>query len=112
MGKLRHVRPRLGRLAPRLVRKTDAEGHRTTDEWRGWYKLKAWAELRVRVFRRDNYTCQWPGCGLVTRSPAADHRIPHRGDRALFFADGNVWTLCKPHHDGAKQRQERAYGRS
>nr|WP_232435641.1 HNH endonuclease [Burkholderia ubonensis] len=36
-----------------------------------------------------------------------DHIIPHRGDRRLQLNPGNIQTLCKAHHDSAKQREER-----
>ena len=64
----------------------------------------------MRVFARDRFTCQWPGCGRIepdTSQLVADHRQEHRGDEGLFWDEENVQTLCKPHHDGAKQRLER-----
>lgn len=35
-----------------------------------------------------------------------DHRIPHRGDQALFWDESNWQTLCAFHHSGEKQRSE------
>ena len=35
-----------------------------------------------------------------------DHVIPHRGDQALFWDQGNWQTLCATHHSGWKQRME------
>ena len=35
-----------------------------------------------------------------------DHRIPHRGDKALFWDQSNWQTLCQTHHSRDKQRQE------
>lgn len=43
------------------------------------------------------------GKGMAT----ADHRIPHHGDPAMFWDPANIWCVCKPCHDGAKQREER-----
>ncbi|WGS46812.1 HNH endonuclease [Burkholderia sp. JSH-S8] len=40
-----------------------------------------------------------------------DHITAHRGDRRLQLDSDNIQTLCKPHHDGAKQREERSGGR-
>lgn len=105
---LKALTSNLGVLPSRLSVPRDPHGHSAAAEpWRAWYKLKAWLDLRVRVFVRDSYRCQMPGCGVVTGSPIADHVIPHRGDRALFFDDTNVQTLCKPCHDGRKQAEER-----
>ncbi|CAB3750856.1 hypothetical protein GQ57_15980 [Burkholderia sp. MSh2] len=40
-----------------------------------------------------------------------DHITAHRGDRRLQLDPTNIQTLCKPHHDSAKQREERCGGR-
>lgn len=44
--------------------------------------------------------------GRVTAAAVVDHIKPHRGDQALFWDRANWQPLCKPHHDGAKQRAE------
>lgn len=111
MGKLTCAPSRIGRLSPRVGRGMDSEGHsRTLEPWRAWYGLARWRELRMRVFKRDRFTCQWPGCGRIEHDTSllvADHKVEHRGDEGLFWDEDNVQTLCKPHHDGAKQREER-----
>ncbi|SRR5579871_802906 len=108
MPKLKALGANVNALAPRLANTRDAHGHSPSAEpWRGWYSTAAWQRLRVRVFVRDGYQCQLPECGKVIANPVADHRIPHRGDRVLFFDDDNVQTLCKPCHDSAKQAAER-----
>lgn len=35
-----------------------------------------------------------------------DHRIPHRGDQALFWDRDNWQAMCSTHHSRDKQRQE------
>lgn len=108
---LKALRPTIGQLPSRLGVPRDPHGHSAAAEpWRAWYKLKAWLDLRVRVFVRDGYVCQMDGCGQVTGAPVADHKIPHRGDRTLFFDEANVQTLCKACHDSRKQAQERRAG--
>ena len=80
--------------------------------WRKWYKTTEWRRLRWACLVRDLFTCRmcgWIG-GNATRLLVADHRLPHRGDRALFFDIGNLQCLCKPCHDGAKQSHERSRG--
>jgi len=116
VGKLSNLKPRFTAAAPRLARRTDAEGHSPVSEpWRAWYHLSRWKHpqrgLRIRVLRRDLFTCQWPGCGRIeadTSLLVADHKIPHRGDPDLFWDEEGIWTLCKPHHDGLKQASEKA----
>lgn len=103
-------RPRGGR-SPRESRR-DYDRRRDADlAWRGWYKTARWQRLRWSVLVRDLFSCRM--CGVLEADTAqlvADHRLPHRGDQALFWSIGNLWTLCKPCHDGAKQRAERSAG--
>ena len=79
-----------------------------------FYKTKAWRLLRAAILERDKHRCQWPGCGVGLcggrkhkRSAVVDHKQPHRGDRSLFFASGNLWSLCKRCHDSPKQALEK-----
>lgn len=76
-----------------------------------------------RSARQRGYTSRWeryrlsfldahPLCamcqaeGRITPATVVDHRRPHKGDPALFWDPDNHQPLCKPHHDGAKQREE------
>lgn len=111
---LKSLPSRLGRLAPRLARQSDAHGHTAAAEpWRAWYSLARWRRLRWSVLSRDLFTCQC-GCGHVEPDASqlvADHIQAHRGDPALFWDPANLQTLWKPHHDSDKQRAERRGGR-
>lgn len=115
MGKLKTLPSRLGALPPALgymdAPAQKADTSRTFfAPWRKWYGTARWRETRLRVFARDSFTCQHPGCGLMTANTSqlvCDHREPHRGDERLFWDEGNLTTLCKPHHDRDKQRAER-----
>ena len=111
MGRLKAMPPRIGGLAPRLARQTDEHGHSpTTEPWRKWYSTAEWKRLKAQTHARDLFTCQEPTCGRLIQDPRdriADHKAPHRGDRDLFFDPANIQTLCKPCHDGTKQREER-----
>ncbi len=116
MGRLKTLPSQLGSLPPVVgyvdapARSADA-GRSLFAPWRKWYSTARWRALRMAVFVRDGFTCQWPGCGHVepnTSKLVADHRTPHRGDEALFWDEGNLQTLCKACHDTHKQRAERA----
>ena len=81
-------------------------------EYRGWYKLKRWQDLRQAVLVRDLYVCQQTGVLLIGRAPApnspvVDHIRPHRGDPALFWSIDNLQSVSKAWHDSDKQRIER-----
>lgn len=109
MGRLTALGSTLKPLAARVSSGRDKEGHSAAAEpLRHLYSTVRWQRLKRRVHVRDAYQCQMESCGAVTPRPIADHRIPHRGDLALFWDETNVQTLCKPCHDGRKQRLERA----
>ncbi|WP_294353342.1 HNH endonuclease [uncultured Sphingomonas sp.] len=83
---------------------------RAQSEARRWYKTAEWQRLREATLLRDHFTCRMCGKGpqVETSQLVADHRTPHRGDRALFFNAGNLWTLCaSPCHNKVKQAEER-----
>ncbi|MEH3103448.1 MAG: HNH endonuclease signature motif containing protein [Sphingomonas phyllosphaerae] len=116
MGKLKAIGSNLSKLKPTLgslppVERTASAERQLFSPWRTWYKSARWRALRLLVFARDLYTCQWRGCGFTTANTSllvADHRKPHRGDEGLFWDFDNLQTLCKPCHDRHKQRVERA----
>lgn len=109
--RLKQLRPKVAKLAPRLSPRIDSHGHRTTDEWRRWYGLQRWKDLRWQVLVEDNFTCRC-GCGVLELNSSnltADHITPHRGDPVLFWDRKNLQTLrISPCHNQAKQRAERA----
>lgn len=68
------------------------------------YNDPRWGELRLSILDRDLWTCQMCGVLLTegkTRPTDAvvDHKTPHRGDAALFWDSGNLWSVCKWDHD-------------
>ncbi|MEO0485283.1 MAG: HNH endonuclease [Pseudomonadota bacterium] len=80
--------------------------------WRAWYKTARWQKLRRQVLKRDAYICQKTGVALVgvypaPNSPVVDHIVPHRGDEALFWNEGNLEAVSKAYHDKTKQSIER-----
>ena len=114
MPRLRTLPGRLETLKPRLtVLASGDKGRVQAAPWREWYNTTRWRKLRLAIFKRDMFTCQWPGCGRVegdTSQLVADHREPHRGDERLFWDEGNLQTLCKPCHDGPKALAEGRWG--
>jgi 5-methylcytosine-specific restriction endonuclease McrA len=45
--------------------------------------------------------------GRVAAATVVDHIVPHKGDYTLMWAKANWQPLCKPHHDGDKQRLDK-----
>lgn len=104
------MKPRLQSAPHRLHRATDERSldrRRLADtETRKLHKTKRWQDLRWSVLTRDLFTCQI--CGRIegeTSKLVCDHIEPHRGDVEKFWS-GPFQTLCKPCHDGVKQKEE------
>lgn len=81
------------------------------EPYRAWYQSAQWKRIRQQVFARDNYICQRTGtlcCGKGNEwnAPVANHKRPHRGNRALFFDVENVETVTKQVHDSIIQAEE------
>jgi len=45
--------------------------------------------------------------GIIRAATVVDHKVPHKGDSALFWNTANWQPLCKRCHDGDKQYVER-----
>lgn len=101
---------RLGATRSKLRKAVDPEGGQRRS--RNWYSTSEWRRLRVEILKRDGYVCQQTGVALVGKypawnSPVVDHRVPHRGDRSLFFDPNNLQAVSKQWHDGEKQGLEK-----
>ena len=86
------------------------------DSYRHLYRDRRWwgpNGIRLQALVRDLYTCQRCGCLLVThdrhhpRAAVVNHKIPHKGDPALFFDPDNTESVCKTDHDALIQREEK-----
>lgn len=72
-------------------------------EWSRLYKTAAWRRLREYQLSRQ------PLCEFclrtedVTEATIVDHIKAHKGDLELFHDPSNLQSLCKHHHDSAKQ---------
>lgn len=97
------VVPQGGRCPCRA--KADAERKARFDKTRPSARKRgytgAWDKARA-AFLKANPTCF---CGAP--ATVVDHRIPHKGDMAIFWDRSNWQPLCAHHHNSGKQRQER-----
>nr|WP_093412010.1 HNH endonuclease signature motif containing protein [Salipiger profundus] len=62
----------------------------------------SWDRARAEFLRKHPFCRR---CG--ERAAVVDHKIPHRGDQALFWDRANWQPLCTTCHSSAKQRDER-----
>lgn len=82
-------------MASRDDRRTASQrgyGYRWRVERAGFLALNPWCVLKGA------------GCGML--ATLVDHRIPHRGDMALFWNRDNWQPLCAHCHNVHKQRIE------
>lgn len=77
----------------------------TARPWRALYSTPEWASIRARQLTIEPHCRFCARDGLKTRATTVDHVERHRGNRARFFG-GPFQSLCKPCHDGEKQRLE------
>lgn len=118
MGRLRQIKSQVRTLSPaiKMVQRREATGswQRDNADERAFLKTARWQRLRWDVLVRDEFTCQWPGCGRIvvdTSKLVADHIVPVRIDPARKWDPDNLQCLCDTCHSGPKQAQETAiYG--
>lgn len=78
--------------------------------YRRLYKTAAWQRLRSAHIAKEPMCVECAARGIVRAVAIVDHKRPHQGDTALFYDSANLVSLCKPHHDVIKQREEVAAG--
>jgi 5-methylcytosine-specific restriction enzyme A len=74
--------------------------------WRHWYSTPEWRAIRAERLAIEPHCRMCVAEGRKTPAAIVDHVTPHRGRRELFFDLRNTQSLCKPHHDRDKQREE------
>ena len=87
---------------PAASTKSDARTEEAT-RYRKLYKTARWRGLR------DYQLSIQPLCEFclrtedITAAEIVDHKRKHGGDIGLFYDPANLQSLCKHHHDSAKQ---------
>lgn len=68
------------------------------------FKDPQYVKWRKQVYQRDNFSCQWPGCGRKHKLNA--HHIKTWSEYpSLRFVVDNGITLCKDHHNMIKNME-------
>ena len=68
---------------------------------------RRWRKVRSFHLSAHPYCVYCRKAGKVTLATVVDHIKPHRGDPELRWDMNNLQSLCQPHHDATKQREER-----
>lgn len=92
------------------VRQHDAQRGSSTQRGYGYRWQKA-----SKAFLRSHPLCQCSECGegriRVLAATVVDHRIPHRGDMALFWDSDNWQAMSKACHDKKTALEDGGFGR-
>jgi 5-methylcytosine-specific restriction protein A len=86
-------------------RRAADQARRKKQPWRKWYYTKAWKLRRKAQLDRIPWCEPCKRLGKSRIAVIANHKVPHRGDRELFFR-GTLESACKNCHDQAIQRAE------
>lgn len=78
---------------------------RKAHPWRRWYHTARWQRLRKAQLAMQPLCEICLTKGDATAASICDHVEPHRGEADRFWS-GPFQSLCKPCHDGEKQRLE------
>lgn len=70
---------------------------------RNWQEPR-YLEWRRNIKKRDNYTCQMPGCGSKKKIKV-HHIIPWAKNPGLRFVETNGICLCRRHHDAIWKKE-------
>ena len=83
---------------------TTTNKDRSTSCQRGYDRR--WRAARVAFLRNHPFCVFCLNAGRYTPATVIDHIIPHQGNQAKFWDQGNWQALCKRCHDSDKRVQE------
>lgn len=66
-----------------------------------------WRKARAQFLQLHPLCRYCEQMGKIQPAEVVDHRVPHKGDQALFWDHDNWQPLCKTCHDAVKQAEER-----
>jgi 5-methylcytosine-specific restriction endonuclease McrA len=106
MSRLKTLKPRLAELKADRVKTITPGSWRSgkTTAQRGYGGR--WQRARIRHLQNNPLCVMCEADGRVAAATVVDHKVPHRGDEALFWDTDNWQSLCASHHASEKQRQE------
>lgn len=107
-GRLQTIKPRLAEAKGRDLKQVNPDSWRagkTTAE-RGYGGR--WQKARETFLQHHPLCVYCEREGRITAANVVDHKVPHRGDQALFWDQANWQPLCRSCHDSAKKAEEAA----
>jgi 5-methylcytosine-specific restriction endonuclease McrA len=88
-------------------RKYDDRRSPEAEQYRRLYKTARWKRIRQHQLTEHPLCARCSKRGRITAATVAHHRLPHRGNEALFFDPANLESVCAPCHDGDVQSEEK-----
>ncbi len=71
---------------------------------------RRWKDAKA-IFLRSNPLCvDCNSRGILTAAKAVDHKVPHKGDYALFWDRDNWQPMCGSCHNRKTAREDGAFG--
>ena len=71
-----------------------------------------WQQARAGYLRSHPLCLAHEARGQVVAATVVDHKVPHKGDKALFWDNNNWQALCKRCHDTKTAREDGGFGRA
>ena len=90
-----------------MVKEIRASHYNNMNDYKNLYSTAAWKRIRRLHLQHEPLCIMCEILGKLTPATIVDHVMPHRGDHNLFY-NGRLQSLCKQHHDRAKQIEERS----
>lgn len=91
------------------------QARRESDQQRGSAHERgysaAWRRAREGFLRKHPLCVMCQARGDLVPATIVDHKVPHKGDKALFWDRSNWQGLCKPDHDRKTATEDGGWGR-
>ena len=72
------------------------------------YNTVQWRRRRLWQLKKEPFCVECRKEKRLVFATVADHIIPHKGNAALFWDNGNLQSLCEYHH-GLKSEKEKGF---
>ena len=107
--KLRNLKPKIGTVKPsiQLAEPGRWSGSKETSSTAKGYGYR-WQKARAQFLLEHPLCVMCQEAGRATAATVVDHKVPHRGDKTLFWSRSNFQPLCATHHNRDKQKEEMA----
>jgi 5-methylcytosine-specific restriction protein A len=79
--------------------------HESKSSWHYLYGAR-WQKQRIAFLHRNPLCAYCLQLDKITSANVVDHKVPHKGDKILFWDVDNWQSLCKECHDNAKALEE------